>query len=91
TYQPVLDAHGWGDVCGRLSRKAAAGEWASMAKEISDEMLDAFSLSGSPEEIPGKIKQRYAGLLDRVSSYFPPVHGKDDERWRKIVRAFRAA
>jgi probable F420-dependent oxidoreductase len=91
TYQPVLDAHGWGEVCGRLSRKAAAGEWASMSKEISDEMLDEFSLSGAPDEVAAKIKTRYAGLLDRVSSYFPPVPGKDDERWRKIVREFRAA
>jgi probable F420-dependent oxidoreductase len=88
TYQPVLDAHGWGEVCGRLSRKAAAGDWASMPKEISDEMLDEFSVSGSTDEIAGKIKARYAGLLDRVSPYFPPVPGRDDERWRKIVAAF---
>ena len=29
-YQPVLDAHGWGDLSARLGRLAAQGEWSKM-------------------------------------------------------------
>ncbi len=91
TYQPVLDAHGWGEVAQRLSYKAAKGDWANMSKEITDEMLDVYGIEGSPEEIPAKLHARYGGLLDRVSSYFPYRPGRDDERWKRIVRGFREA
>ena len=89
TYQPVLDAHGWGDLSARLGRLAAQGEWSKMPREVSDEMLDAYSVSGAPDEIGAKIKDRYTGLLDRISPYFPPVTGKDQDRWRTILHAIR--
>src|SRR5215471_8683433 len=37
TYAPVLETHGWGEVSGKLNVKAAAGDWAGMAREITDE------------------------------------------------------
>jgi probable F420-dependent oxidoreductase len=89
TYQPVLDAHGWGEVAQRLSYKAAKGDWASMSKEITDEMIDVYALEGTPDDIAGKLHTRYDGLLDRVSSYTPYRPGKDDERWQRIVSAFQ--
>ena len=52
-------------------------------------MLDAYSLSGSPSEIGAKIKERYTGLLDRISPYFPPVTEKDQNRWRTILGTLR--
>jgi len=88
TYKPVLDAHGWGEVCQRLSDKAAAGDWSGMAREITDEMLDEYSVAGSPAEIPQKIKARYEGILDRLSFYTPFRPGECDARWRRLVRAF---
>ena len=60
-----------------------------MPREVSDAMLDAYSVSGSPDEIGAKIKDRYAGLLDRISPYFPPVTEKDQQRWRTILRSMR--
>jgi probable F420-dependent oxidoreductase len=88
-YQPVLDAHGWGELSSRLGRLAAQGEWSKMPREVSDAMLDAYSVSGAPDEIGAKIKERYTGLLDRISPYFPPVTEKDQQRWRTILRSVR--
>ena len=88
-YQPVLDAHGWSELSARLGKLAAQGEWQKMPREITDEMIDAFSVSGTPDDIAGKVKERYDGLLDRVSPYFPPQTPKDRERWRTIVRGFQ--
>jgi probable F420-dependent oxidoreductase len=88
TYKPVLDVHGWGDICQRLGEKAAAGDWAGMAKEITDEMLDTYATVGSPEEIPAKLKTKYEGLLDRLAFYSPFRPGECDARWRSLVRAF---
>jgi probable F420-dependent oxidoreductase len=90
TYKPVLDAHGWGDVCLRLYEKTVRGDWAGMAKEISDEMMAEYTITGSPQEMPGLIKERYNGLLDRVAFYYPYQPGQDEKRWRKIVEAFRS-
>jgi probable F420-dependent oxidoreductase len=88
-YQPVLDAHGWGDLSSRLGRLAAQGEWSKMPREVSDAMLDVYSVSGSPGEIGAKTKDRYAGLLDRISPYFPPVTEKDQQRGRTVLRSMR--
>ncbi|MGE0824324.1 MAG: TIGR03617 family F420-dependent LLM class oxidoreductase [Candidatus Binatia bacterium] len=90
TYKPVLDAHGWGDVCPRLHEKTVKGDWAGMAKEISDEMMDAYTVTGSLEEMPGLLKERYHGLLDRVAFYYSYKPGQNEKRWHKVVEAFKS-
>lgn len=90
TYQPVLDVHGWGDVCLRLHEKTVKGDWSGMSKEITDEMLAEYTVTGSPEEMPALLKARYKGLLDRVAFYYSYKPGQDEKRWRKIVEAFKS-
>ncbi len=43
----MFDAHGWGDVTMRLNEKTAKGDWAGMPREITDDMLDVFTVSGT--------------------------------------------
>jgi len=88
TYVRVLETHGWGDASARLNEKAATGDWGGMAREITDEMLEVFAVTGRHDEIADKVKAKYAGILDRVAFYLPYRPGSDDERWRAIVRAF---
>jgi probable F420-dependent oxidoreductase len=88
TYKVVLDMHGWGEVSARLNEKAAKGDWSGMAKEITDEMLDTYAVSGTYDEIADKVKARYEGLLDRVAFYIPYRAGIDDAEWRKLTRKF---
>ena len=91
SYAPVMELHGWGDTRWQLSRLAAKRRWAEMPDLIKDEMLDEFALSGTWDELPGLIMARYAGLLDRVMYYLPFVPGEIDDRWRGVIRAFKAA
>ena len=88
TYQVVLDTHGWGDVAARLNEKAAKGDWGAMAKEITDEMLDVYSVTGSVDNIAERIKARYAGLLDRVALYTPYRLNIDRDGWRHLCQQF---
>ena len=88
TYKVVLDTHGWGDVAQRLNDKAAKGEWSAMAKEITDEMLDVYTVAGTFDEIADKVTERYDGLLDRVAFYMPYRAGTDDAEWRKLAKRF---
>jgi probable F420-dependent oxidoreductase len=90
TYKPMLDLHGWGDVCLRLHEKTTKGEWSLMAQEITDEMLKEYAVEGAPNEIAGLLKAKYKGLLDRVSFYHSYRPGHHESRWRKIVMAFKA-
>jgi probable F420-dependent oxidoreductase len=86
-YVGVLETHGWGDAARRLTALSKRGEWAAMGKEITEEMLEAYAITGTYGEIAEKVKRKYDGYLDRVSFYFPFSAG-DKERWRKLVRAF---
>jgi probable F420-dependent oxidoreductase len=90
SYWPVLEAHGWGDVGRQLNRMAAHGDWDGMARAITDEMLDIYTVTGAPEEIPALLHARYDGLLDRIAFYFPYQPGEHEARWRKFVQAFNA-
>ncbi|MBI4517824.1 MAG: TIGR03617 family F420-dependent LLM class oxidoreductase [Deltaproteobacteria bacterium] len=88
TYARVLEAHGWGDTCLRLNERAAKGDWVGMADEITDEMLEVYAVAGTYDEIAGKVKAKYAGILDRVAFYLPFIPGRIDAQWRRIVAAF---
>jgi len=87
-YHPVLEAHGWADAGERLTEKAAKGKWNEMNAEVTDDMLDVFTVTATFDKIAAKIKERYEGLLDRFSFYFPYQPGTDDDQWRQIIKEF---
>ena len=88
-YKPVLDAHGWGDVCLKLNRMAAEGQWQDMAKEISDEILDAFTVTGTYDDIVGKLKERYAGNATTIDLSIPTNSPEDSERVKEIITSLK--
>jgi probable F420-dependent oxidoreductase len=89
-YRVVLDTHGWGEVSARLGEKAAKGDWAGMASLITDEMLDAYALAGTYDEIPDLVKRKYAGRIDRLSFYaLPGLAASDPQAWTQLLNACR--
>jgi hypothetical protein len=91
SYRGVLEAHGWGETCNRLSEKAASGDWGGMASLITDEMLDVYAVQGTWDEIPGLLKQKYTGLIDRLAFYaLPGVLPADPGERRALFTALRA-
>jgi hypothetical protein len=56
---------------------------------ITDEMLERFALRGRWSELPVKMRQKYDGLLDRVSYYFPLVPGENEAGWRMTSAGFK--
>ncbi len=87
-YRPVLEAHGWGETQTRLNEMTRRGDWAGMPSLVTDEMLEEYAVTGTWDEIADKLKQRYAGILDRLSFYVPYRAEDDAKRWRKVVAAF---
>ena len=88
TYEPVLAAHGWQDLTGHLHRKSVEGDWQGMADLITDEMVDTYAVTGTYDDIGRKLRERYAGLLDRTALYQPYPSGIDDPRLPRLVQEF---
>ena len=81
-YRPVFEIEGWSDAADQLKALASRGEWSAMPLLITDEMLNRFALRGRWEDLPVLLRQKYSGLLDRVSYYFPLVPGENEAGWR---------
>ena len=71
SYRPVLDLHGWGELGERLNELSRRQEWAQMGDLITDDVLAAFAVSGSPAEAAAAIWQRFGDVSTRVSLYTP--------------------
>jgi len=86
TYRPVFEQHGWGDVCDQLHELLARGATAAMTALVTEEMLDAFSVAATWEELPGELARRYNGLVDRIAPYGADL-GSDRgrQRWREVT------
>jgi len=88
-YRPVFDLEGWGGVADELKAMASRGRWDQMKSLITDEMLERFALRGRWVDLPGKVLEKYDGLLDRVSYYFPIIPGENEDGWRLTVKGFK--
>ena len=84
SYSKVLELHGWQDIIPKLNALLRRNRWDEMHRLISDDMLQRFAVVAAPDELPWKVRERYAGLLDRVGFYFPFA---PDDRSKSIIWA----
>jgi probable F420-dependent oxidoreductase len=70
-YKPVLDVHGWGDLQPELNAMSKQGRWQEMATLIDDEMLHTIAACGSPADVAAHVRDRVAGVSDRICLYQP--------------------
>jgi probable F420-dependent oxidoreductase len=89
SYRPVLELHGWGDLGDRLNVLSRRQEWAQMGDLITDDVLDAFAVSGTPAEVAAAIVARYGDVITRTSLYAP--YRTDNADLLAVAAALRAA
>ncbi|HKV45867.1 MAG TPA: TIGR03617 family F420-dependent LLM class oxidoreductase [bacterium] len=87
TYRPLLDVLGYGDVADRLHRLVRERRPEELSAQLPDAVVDAVVVRGSYEEIGQALRARYAGLVDRVASYWPFMPA-DRAGWKRLVDAF---
>jgi len=87
-YRPVLDLHGWGDLHGQLNTLSRRQEWAEMGNLITDDVLDAFAVSGTPAEVAAAVLHRFGDVIDRISLYTPQP--PERAAVRAVTNAMRA-
>jgi probable F420-dependent oxidoreductase len=86
-YRAVLDLHGWGALHEQLHQRSLAGDWAGMTAMIDDEVLHTFAVVAPPDEVGRAIRQRYDGLVDRISLY--TGFEFDGELWERLLADVR--
>ena len=86
TYLPVLECHGFQEICPRLHQMSLEGKWDEMGDLITDEILDAFAVVGEYDEIAPRILERYGGLVDEVSFTIATKGDSEQRRVRRIIR-----
>lgn len=87
SYRAVMELHGWLEAAEKLSGLVKVGKWGDLAGIITDEMLDAFAVVASADELPDRLLERYSGLADRLALYLPFLPGQRDDFWRRLVEA----
>lgn len=67
---------GWKDGGEKLLQLTREGRWKEMNTAISDVMLDEFVVSAPYGEIALKLRERFHGLVDRITLPVPedPAH-----------------
>jgi probable F420-dependent oxidoreductase len=85
SYRGLLRLHGWDATAERLSYLARHRRWADMPRLVSDDMVEAFSVSGRWSELAGQLRRRYGGMIDRVALYRPYGRANDEAGWLQVL------
>ena len=59
-----------------------------MGELITDDVLEAFAVSGTPAEVAATVRQRFGDVIDRISLYTP--HVPDRAELAAVMAALRA-
>ncbi len=57
-YKVMLDHHGWGDLQPQLNRMTKEGRWTEMVDLVTEDMLDAIGVSGTPGQVARRLRER---------------------------------
>jgi probable F420-dependent oxidoreductase len=92
TYNSILDLHGWETEKNAIRDAFRKFDVAAMSAAVSDEMLDAIAVTGTPDQCREQLA-RYDGLLDHALLYPPSFATHPDrvkENYRLICETFGA-
>ena len=92
-YHSVLDVHGWRDVGETIASAFKGGDFKGMVAAVTEEMVDAIAIAGTPDEARDQIKQ-WSGLAEHVILYSPSVGisgARVQENHEAIIDTFGSA
>ena len=62
----MLEMHGWENKFSAFIELAHEGKWEEMGDHVTEEMLDEYTVVGTPEEVLRKLTARFGGVTQRV-------------------------
>ncbi len=90
-YRALLEHHGFEGLGKELSQLMRRGDFEEMFRKLPDELLAEVSVSAPADKVGEVLRQRYEGLIERISLYFPIPQDEPVDTWRGVVDAFRQA
>src|SRR5262249_42737267 len=87
-YRGVLELHGWHDLHPQLHKLSKEKKWKEMADLLTDDVVAAFAITGTPEQVTEKLVSHYSGRVDRTSF---PFRNLDPDRTKALVKILKAA
>ncbi len=87
TYFSVMEHHGWADIGQRLHALSREGRWQDMPELISDEMLDELAITGTWDELPDRLAERFSGVVTSLNLVFGPPYQELQERQRRMFES----
>ena len=86
-YKGVLEAHGYGDLQGKLNLLSKEGKWGEMTSLIDDELLNTVAVvAETPEDVAKEIKKRYSDHGDRIT---PAFYSGEEGLASRVINALR--
>lgn len=71
----------------KLNRLFKEGKWGEMAASLSEEVVDAFVISGTAEQVVDQLKTTFGGKIDRTSFGFDV---KDPDCLKALIQRMKA-
>jgi probable F420-dependent oxidoreductase len=90
SYAGVLEYHGYAELGRKLNGLMREGKTREMAAAIPDDLLEQIAIIGKPAEVGQRMRERYDGLLDRVSVYMSMDGAVTFSRWRELITAIHS-
>ena len=92
-YRVVFDESGWPGVGEQLNRLQREGKLDEMKRTITDEMVDAFAITSTWDELPARLLDRFGNLADDIVCYSVIEQWDDNpdslSRWQDVNRRLR--
>ncbi len=85
SYSRVMSTHGWDDEASLLHRLSVEGKWDDMVGIITDDMMEEFCVMGTWDEMPAKMREKYAGINSQVSFGVEPSNPDEEAQVREII------
>jgi probable F420-dependent oxidoreductase len=87
-YAPTLELYGWDDVGPRLRDLIRHDRWDDLGGVLSDEVLDTLVPTGTFDEIPDLLRERFSPLGQSLLLSPPPETG-DDNAFAAVVASLQ--
>lgn len=91
SYAALLEHHGFNELGRKLNGLMREGDTAAMAQAVPDELLEHVAIICKPGDVGQQLRERYDGLLDRVSLYMAMSGDSGFTRYDELIAAVHAA
>ncbi len=89
SYANVMRFHGWEDEAARLRALAGEGRTDEMIRSVSDEMVEAFCVVGTWDELPERVRAQCGGVVTQIILPATAATPEEEAHLREVVAALR--